>query len=202
MKIESKYVIYSICKKWGTFEINVCNELPLNLSKEDNVYQDAIVKIKNGICYIQGKRIMKLGIFDKKPTKRSLVVSNFIIHQLFKQKRKDRVKMNILQKLKDKLYSKEVDKKNIEKISITEFQGLTIIGTAKEIYHLPLEIKSLAHNIYVRNADNTLRVAKMRDISTTYTTYDKFYWDKEGYGRVPQKDGKRRKNDLYAIWDK
>ena len=86
MKIKSKYVIYSICKKWGTFEINVCNELTLNLSKEDNIYQDAIVKIKNGICYIQGKRIMKLGVSDKRPTKRSLIVSNFIIHQLIEDK--------------------------------------------------------------------------------------------------------------------
>lgn len=86
MKIKSKYVIYSICKKWGAFEINVCDELPLNLSKEDNVYQDATVKIKNGICYIQGKRIMKLGVYDKRPTKRSLIVSNFIIHQLIEDK--------------------------------------------------------------------------------------------------------------------
>jgi hypothetical protein len=40
----------------------------------------------------------------------------------------------------------------------------------------------------------------MRDISTAYTTCDKFYWDMEGYGRVPQKGGKHRKNDKYAIW--
>lgn len=40
--------------------------------------------------------------------------------------------MNILQKLKNKLYPKEVNKKNNEALSITEFQGLTIIGTKKK----------------------------------------------------------------------
>lgn len=108
--------------------------------------------------------------------------------------------MDILQKLKNKLYSKEVNKKNNEKISITEFRGLTIICTEKELNQLPLQIQALAHNIYIRRADNTLTVAKMRDIPTTYTTCDKFYWDTEGYVRVPQKDGKPRKNDKYAIW--
>ena len=108
--------------------------------------------------------------------------------------------MNILQKLKDKLYSKEVNKKNNKPMSITEFQGLTIICTEKELNQLSLQIQARAHNIYVRNVDNTLTVAKMRDISTAYTTCDKFYWDKEGYGRVPQKDGKHRKDDPYAIW--
>lgn len=109
--------------------------------------------------------------------------------------------MNILQKFKNKLYSKEV-KKNNEILSITEFQGLTIIGTKKELNQLPLKVQALAHNIYIRSADNTLTVVKMRDIPTTYTTWDKFYWDNEGFGRVPQKDGKHRKNDSYAIWDK
>lgn len=108
--------------------------------------------------------------------------------------------MDILQKLKDKLYSKEVNKKNNKTISITEFQGLTIIGTEKELKQLPLKIQALAHNIYIRNADNTLTVAKMRNIPTTYTTCDKLYWDEEGYGRVPQKDGKHRKNDKYVIF--
>ena len=108
--------------------------------------------------------------------------------------------MNILQKLKNKLTSRKVNKNNNTAISITEFQGLTIICTEKELNQLPLKIQAFAHNIYIRNTDNTLRVAKMRDIPTTYTTYDKFYWDKEGYGRVPQKDGKHRKNDKYAIW--
>lgn len=107
--------------------------------------------------------------------------------------------MNILQKLKNKLYSKEV-KKNNKAISITEFQGLTIICTKKELNQLPLQIQAFAHNIYIRNTNNTLTVAKMRDIPATYTTCDRFYWDKEGYGRVPQKDGKPRKNDKYAIW--
>ena len=104
--------------------------------------------------------------------------------------------MNILQKLKDKLYSKEV-KKNNKAMPITELPGLTIICTAKELYHLPREIKSLAHNIYMRDM-NALLVAKT--IPTTYAACDKFYLDTEGYVRVPQKDGKPRKNDKYAIW--
>ena len=107
--------------------------------------------------------------------------------------------MNILQKLKNKLYSKEV-KKNNEILSITEFQGLTIIGTKKELNQLPLKVQALARNIYIRNVDNTLTIAKVRGIPTTVVTYDNFYWDKEGYARVPQKDGKHRKNDKYGIW--
>jgi hypothetical protein len=106
--------------------------------------------------------------------------------------------MDILQKLKDRL---SINKKNNEMISITEYQGLTIIGTKEELNQLPLKVQALAHNIYVRNEDNTLTVVKMRNVSTTYTSFDKFYWDAEGYGRVPRKDGKRRKNDKYAIWE-
>lgn len=81
-------------------------------------------------------------------------------------KQKDRVKMNILQKLKNKLSSKEVDKKNIKTISIEEFDGLTIIGTEKELNQLPLKVQALARRIYRRNADNTLSVVKTRDGST------------------------------------
>lgn len=108
--------------------------------------------------------------------------------------------MDILQRLKKKLFSKEVNEKDNKAISITEFQGLTIIGTAKEIHNLSLNIKALAHNIYIRNTDNTLTVVKMRSLPCKTTTHDKLYWDKEGYGRVPQKDGKHRKDDPYAIW--
>lgn len=107
--------------------------------------------------------------------------------------------MNILQKLKNKLYSKEVNKKNNEVLSITEFQGLTIIGTKKELNQLPLKVQALAHNIYIRNADNTLTLTKMRSLPCK-TTRGEFYFDKEGYGRVPQKDGKPRKDDPYALW--
>lgn len=109
--------------------------------------------------------------------------------------------MSILQKLKEKLYSKEVNKKNNRRISITEFQGLTIIGTKEELNQLPLKVQVLAHNIYVRNTDNTLTVTKMRNLPCKITTYDNFYWDAEGYGRVPQKDGKHRKNDKYAKYN-
>lgn len=73
--------------------------------------------------------------------------------------------MNILQKFKNKLYSKEV-KKNIKTISTKEFDGLTIIGTEKELNQLSLEVFALAHRIYRRNADNTLSVVKTRDGST------------------------------------
>lgn len=73
--------------------------------------------------------------------------------------------MNILQKLKNKLSSKEV-KKNIKTISIKEFDGLTIIGTEKELNQLPLKVQALADRIYRRNADNTLSVVKTRDEST------------------------------------
>lgn len=106
--------------------------------------------------------------------------------------------MNILQKLKNKLYSKEV-KKNNKAISIAEFQGLTIIGTKKELNQLPLKVQALAHNIYIRNADNTLTLTKMRSLPCK-ATRGEFYFDKEGYGRVPQKDGKHRKDDPYALW--
>lgn len=74
--------------------------------------------------------------------------------------------MNILQKLKNKLYSKEANKKNNEVVSIKEFDGLTIIGTEKELNQLSLEVFALADRIYRRNADNTLSVVKTRDGST------------------------------------
>lgn len=65
----------------------------------------------------------------------------------------------ILQKLKDRL---SINKKNNEMISITKLQGLTIIGTKKELNQLPLEVQALTHNIFERKSDGSLEVMKMR----------------------------------------
>lgn len=70
--------------------------------------------------------------------------------------------MNILQKLKNKL---NVNKKNNKTISITEFQGLTIIGTEKELNQLPLKVFALAHSIFERKSDGSLEVVKARSLS-------------------------------------
>ncbi len=82
-------------------------------------------------------------------------------------------------------------------VDMKEYSGLTIIGTEKELNQLPLKVQALAHNIFERKSDGSLILKKMRNFPCKTIT---IYWGKEGYGRVPQKDGKHRKNDKYAVW--
>ena len=77
---------------------------------------------------------------------------------------------------------------------------MTIIGTAKELNQLSLKTQALAHNIFERKSDGSLILKKMRSLPCKTTSFDNYYFYKEGYGRVPQKDGKYRKDDKYVIW--
>lgn len=85
-------------------------------------------------------------------------------------------------------------------INTQDISGLTIIGTEKELNQLPLEVQALAHNIFERKSDGILVTKKIRELPTEVARYDVAYWDEEGFARMPQKDGKRRKNDVYAVW--
>lgn len=109
--------------------------------------------------------------------------------------------MNTLQKLKDKLFSNNKDEfGGFHVIDVKEYSGLTIIGTEKELNQLSLKTQALAHNIFKRKSDGSLALKKMRELPTEVARWDVAYWDEEGFARMPQKDGKRRKNDPYAIW--